>query len=69
MARDTLPVALELAFGDEAGLQHSLSGRVSLPGAHPGRIAMRPAERAIIEWIATFAEVAFVASLIVALLP
>lgn len=26
MARETLAVALELVFGDEAGLQHSLTG-------------------------------------------
>lgn len=64
MARETLPVALELMSG-----QPSLLWSVSYSGAHRRRSAMRTAERVkVIEWIAAFAAVAFVALLVVALL-
>jgi hypothetical protein len=69
MARETLPVAPELTFGDEAGLQHSPYRFVSLPGAHKRRIAMRPAERVkIIEWVSTIVSVAMLAVLLIATL-
>lgn len=68
MARETLPAAVELTFGDP--LQPSLSRSVLVIGARRRRSAMRPVERVkVIEWTAALAAVAFVASLIMALLP
>lgn len=66
MARETLPVALELIGRG----QPSLLRNVSFSGAHRRRSAMRTAERVkVIEWIATLAAVALVAAFVAALLP